>query len=538
MLKALIKKELLQLNQFYIFNNKTKQLKTKKQIITTVALYSLLFIFVGASIGALDFSFAVTFIDLGLDWLYFSMTGLIAIVLGVFGDVFNTYSLLYKAKDNDLLLSMPIPPAKLLFSRILGVYLMGMLYESIAFVPAMIVYWILADVTILTVVCPIILWIVMGFFVAVLTCVLGWVVAVISSKLQNKSFTKLLATLAFLGVYYLFYFKAMNKLQEIAMYTDVLSETFSTKMLLSYQLGKAASGNLISLLIYTAVVGALFAFTYYVMTRSYIKLVTTNKGAKKIKYEKKESKQNSVSKALLKKEFGRFYASSTYMLNAGLSAIILVAIAIVILVKMSFLRELLPAVNAIAEDIPWIVNVLPVAVAVLPIFMLSMNYASAPSISLEGKEIWILQSLPVDAKQVLHAKMKMHMVLYSLPTVFFAVVLSFALQLSLINAILAVLCNLLYVVYTDMFGLWVDSKKYNLNWTNEVYPIKQGFSVTVVLLSGWAFAVILAGLYFLVRNLVGATVFIVFEAVLLATLSLLFYRNLTTKFAKKFAFIN
>ena len=34
---------------------------------------------------------------------------MLAIVLGAFGSVFNTYSSLYLAKDNDLLLSMPIP---------------------------------------------------------------------------------------------------------------------------------------------------------------------------------------------------------------------------------------------------------------------------------------------------------------------------------------------------------------------------------------------------------------------------------------------
>ena len=45
----------------------------------------------------------------GLGWLYFAMMGLIAVLLGAFGSVFTTYSTLYLAKDNDLLLSLPIP---------------------------------------------------------------------------------------------------------------------------------------------------------------------------------------------------------------------------------------------------------------------------------------------------------------------------------------------------------------------------------------------------------------------------------------------
>ena len=34
---------------------------------------------------------------------------MIALALGIFGSVFNTFASLYQAKDNDLLLSLPIP---------------------------------------------------------------------------------------------------------------------------------------------------------------------------------------------------------------------------------------------------------------------------------------------------------------------------------------------------------------------------------------------------------------------------------------------
>ena len=61
-----------------------------------------------------------------MGWLYFALMGLLAVLLGAFGSVFNTYSGLYLAKDNDLLLSMPIPVNTLMASRLLSVYLMGL----------------------------------------------------------------------------------------------------------------------------------------------------------------------------------------------------------------------------------------------------------------------------------------------------------------------------------------------------------------------------------------------------------------------------
>ena len=41
--------------------------------------------------------------------IYVAVMSLIALMLGVFGSVFNTSAALYLPKDNDLLLSMPIP---------------------------------------------------------------------------------------------------------------------------------------------------------------------------------------------------------------------------------------------------------------------------------------------------------------------------------------------------------------------------------------------------------------------------------------------
>ena len=77
-----------------------------------------------------------------MEWLYFTIMAMVAIVLGAFGSVFNTYSSLYLAKDNDLLLSMPIPVRTILLSRLLSVYLMGLLYSGVVLLPAMIVYWV------------------------------------------------------------------------------------------------------------------------------------------------------------------------------------------------------------------------------------------------------------------------------------------------------------------------------------------------------------------------------------------------------------
>lgn len=56
-----------------------------------------------------------------MGWLYWCLMGLIAISFGVFGSVFNTYSSLYQAKDNDMLLiPLVLSLLILVLSAILG----------------------------------------------------------------------------------------------------------------------------------------------------------------------------------------------------------------------------------------------------------------------------------------------------------------------------------------------------------------------------------------------------------------------------------
>ena len=45
----------------------------------------------------------------------------------------------------------------------------------------------------------------------------------------------------------------------------------------------------------------------------------------------------------------------------------------------------------------------------------SMNDMTAPSVSLEGKSLWLMQSLPVTPWQVLKAKLSMQIILTAVP---------------------------------------------------------------------------------------------------------------------------
>ena len=83
-------------------------------------LFILLFAYVGWSSAACSPSCSVSWplpiTPPGWIGCTFATAGLMALGLSVFGSVFATQSQIYDAKDNGLLLSMPIPPRTILLS--------------------------------------------------------------------------------------------------------------------------------------------------------------------------------------------------------------------------------------------------------------------------------------------------------------------------------------------------------------------------------------------------------------------------------------
>lgn len=127
MLKTLLKKQMAEIFRNYFYDPKKNKMRSKGATIAYIALYALLMVgLLGGMFALMAVGLCGPLVEAGMDWLYYLLIGLIAVLLGTFGSVFSTYSSLYLSKDNDLLLSMPIPVRCVMASRLLGVYLLGL----------------------------------------------------------------------------------------------------------------------------------------------------------------------------------------------------------------------------------------------------------------------------------------------------------------------------------------------------------------------------------------------------------------------------
>ncbi|MBP5163362.1 MAG: hypothetical protein ILP16_10370 [Spirochaetales bacterium] len=493
MLKTLLKKQMLEIFRSFFYDARKGRNRTKKGAILYIAFYALLMVgYLGGLFGFLAHSIVFPFVSAGLGWLYFLIMGGIALILGIFGSVFSTYSSLYMAKDNDLLLSMPIPIRYILVSRLLGVFLTGLMYSAVVLIPTMIMYYIAAPFSLRTLLGPIVFSIDMVLLVFILSVALGWVVAKISSRMKNKSLMTTVVALLALALYYVIYFKAFNTIR------DFIANIASTEINITggivplYHLGSAGCGAPLQMIVVTAAVVLVLVLVYLLLSKTFIKIVTTKTGVAKIKYKEGKAKQRGTGKALLMKELKRITSSSTILLNCVLGSIILVFAAGFLLVKGGdFYYVLTDAFG------PMIFDIIPAFAAGLICTMSSMCDITAFSISLEGKNLWILKTLPVSSKQILRAKKLSNLIFQFPPCLLMLVSLTITMHIRAVDILLLLvsLC-ILSLLQTD-FGLFLDLKRTNLNWTSETAVVKQSLNVFLALVAGWLEAglLILAALF-------------------------------------------
>ena len=462
----------------------------------------------------------------GLDWLYFSIMGLLTLGVGVIGSVFTTFSTLYKAKDNELLLAMPIPPSRILLARMLIVFLMNLFFCVLVWVPAVIVH----GSTGLPLVFQIILLFVLTALVTVLTCFLGWLLALITSRLNNKTFFTVLLSLLFIGLYYFLYFKMDSILKSILLNSSSFAESIKGWGYPMWQLGLAATGSVPSMIGFTLASAALFVLTCAILSRTLLNLLTAKHTGKKAVYREKREKQAGADAALLRKELRRFVSSATYLLNSGFGMLIMTAAAVFVFIKAPAAKPLLEKIESALGQI----RVLPVIGALAVCFICSMDCVSAASVSLEGKQIWVLQSMPVEAERVLRAKKRVHILLNIIPAALLTAAIGVAIGADAIEIMLMILMVAAFLWFSSLFGLMMNLIKPNLEWTNEAVPIKQGMPVMFSLFGGWLICAALLVLSLVLSAVLGSKILLVICCALFALISLLMERWMKRRGAEIF----
>ena len=126
---------------------------------------------------------------------------------------------------------------------------------------------------------------------------------------------------------------------------------------------------------------------------------------------------------------------------------------------------------------------------IISIFVV-MTDTTDVSISMEGKSLGIIKSLPVRTADIFLAKILVNLTI-NIPAVFIAATLfSISFKPGLFIIVMSFLIPLIYSFFTAVFGIVVNLIFPVFDWTNEAAVVKQSVAAMVGILGGMALSIL------------------------------------------------
>lgn len=526
MTKALIRVRFRALFHTMLRQSQQKRRRGRGMTVLFMVLFAYVAVVFCGLFGLMFGQLAPAYHGAGLDWLYFATAGLMALALSVFGSVFATQSQIYDAKDNALLLSMPIRPRVILLSRILPLIVLTAVFAAVVLGPAGVVYGLQVGYTPLRLVSFLLCALAVPFLAQALCCLLGWLLHQMLNRI-NKSVASAVYMILFLALYFYIYSQAGEILNAMAANSQSMASALRSWAWPLYAMGQACTGNLLHLAAYLAVCAGLFGLAYWFLSATFLSSAAMQRTGRRRKVDYQSLRAGSALQALMGKERKRFVGCPVYFTNMGLGLVFILALAVAGVI---FRRQVLEFFALI----PGSALLIPLIICAALGFLISMTCISTPSVSLEGKCIWILKSLPLSAQQILRAKLRFHNLLVVPVSMVAGLILALAYGCSPADVVFTVLtCGLLGLL-CGLLGMICGLQWARLDWLTEAHPCKQSAALIFTMLG--LTAVIVAGglLYgFALRALLTPTEFLALFCLLLALMCLGLYRAMVTWGARK-----
>ena len=522
MLRILIKAQLQSVLASLTRTSRGKRLSVAGAVLLMAFLAVIFLSFFGFTFYAL----ALALPGMGLGWFYFALAAIMAFALGFIGSVFTAQQQLFAARDNELLLAMPIRPRDILGARMAVLLLLDYAFTLVVLLPAGAVWLMVVGGTAGGIFGFVLSALLLPLIIMCFTCLFAWLLALISSRMRNKTVITLVLYLAFLAAYFYFYMNLQQLLTELIANSEQIAGAFVAVYPL-YAFGQASLGSWLHIAGFAACCVIPFALVYAILSRGFLAVTTRRPSVKKLVYRERALKTSGVGAALLRKELGRFAANGMYILNAAMGSVLTVAAAVALIIYRDEAMQLLSVLpEGMGEG----------AVILALCFLNATDVISAPSISLESKTLWLLKSLPVPAGRILMAKVNLHLVIALPPTLIASACCCIALPFPPAGAAMVVLIPALTCVFGALLGVAVNLRYPKFDYINETAVIKNSMSVTVTLFGSWALLAAAALLYGLaLRRVMGMTPYLYICAALLAALCAALYLSLRRSGARRFA---
>ena len=492
---------------------KDKKKKQNKILLTaSIALVGvMLMLYCGAS--------AYGLVKLGISEIIPVYALVISSVLTLFFTIFKANGEIFAFKDYDLLMSLPIRVSTVITSRFLYLYLLNTIFSIIIMLPMGVVYGIHEKPS----VSFYFMWFISMFIASLIpttiAAIFGAMITAIASKFKNTN--KITTILSFIvmitfGFFMLKNGNAQYSLNDMNGIGAIVSEQLTKVYPLANMFQKAiVHADLVAFILF---VGISVIWYYLFVKILSLKYKQINTGITTYhmlsNYEINSMRKESVLVALYKKELKRFFSSTVYVINSGMGVVMALAFALAIVVVGPSQLIAYPGIETLLQ------KVAPFAIAAA----ISMTCTTCVSLSLEGKNVWIIKSLPIAPKIIYDSKILMNLSLSIPASLISAVLLIIGLKLDVWSSLLIVITPITYSFFSAVWGIFINNRFGYYDWVSETQIVKQSVGSFVGMFGGLITAVIPA---FLIgtATISNYRVFTFVVIIVLAIITIFLYKN-------------
>lgn len=384
--------------------------------------------------------------------------------------------MLFGFKDLDLLKAMPFTEREIVFSKITVFTLTEYAYAGAFFLPVIVIFGIKAGMGVLFYLSSIIGFITLPLVPIALASLLGMGLEKISA---GRKHSDLIRNLTSVTIFLLIY--------GVSMYAGFTSgaagsgsylgmNVYLEKFMIvsKWYMEGAVTGNLLLLLASMGISVAVYALFLYFYSGTVMKInEITDQGYHVKNFQVKEVKANGVFYTLYKKERDRFFKNFLYVFNTAFGMILLIAAAIYLMFNRSTVIDVVSQIIQSNDEFNALISQLFILIIV---FFGQMTCTTSSSISLEGKSLWIMKTLPVTVKQVFWSKIMVNFLLIMIPSTISLVLLGIVFGLNLSYYLLGILFIIASAFGISVFGLVINLQFPKLEYENDQEVIKQSMS--------------------------------------------------------------
>ena len=454
--------------------------------------------------------------------------------------VYKIGPLLFNCRDDDLLLSLPIKRRTVLFIRLFKFYVFELLFNSMFILPVMIAYpLVVHNITWTYYLTSIVMLLILPIIPIIISLIVGYITSSISSRFKYKNAVSIICSMIILlGILFIsFNIDGIMKyvMKNATSVNDLITKIYYpvgiyTKLVLDFNFGELLIFILINLGL--LIISILILSKFYFRINSRLKGVTSNK---KIKVKNLIIKSKSVKRSLIKKELETFFKTPVFIVNAGFGLVLFIIATISMAIKYDTFVKILSSENmgfTISKDL--INNNISIIVLMLVLFTSFMTSITNSLISLEGKNINILKSLPIKPKTILMSKIYACLVITTPVLILGDIILAIRLKISIIESLLLIIISILAPLVSHFIGLIVNLNYPKLDFENSTEVVKQSTSSLISVTIGIALLVISFVIISNIINKISASLLLSLGVIIFIMIDTILYYVLVTNGSKKF----